>query len=363
MPPDNKLYIFNKIKYIYFMRINIQNSINKNSVIQLTKKIMPLVGLIILLYLILNIGIDNITNTILKIKPLYLIIPLLLNIPIILIANYEWQLLLKKQKIFVSYIKSLKTFLIGTFYGSITPGYIGQLVRIFYLKKETNEPIGKLYTNYFIFTAINTLLCFIFAFLGAILILEKFPQAFPFACFSLIAILLIYTYFIKKERGEKTLHLFIKLLIPKRLRKYPSKFIDTSYKDFPHKKDLVLPFIIGVMNNILVLSQIYILALSFNIELPFLNFILLYSISNLISFIPFSASGLGIREATLVFLLSLYGVPAEIAFVISILIHLTTYMTKGFIGFIISVAEAFSMKKTDLKLEKIKLYLKADKLN
>ena len=129
---------------------------NKKNLTKYIKKFMPLIGVTLLIYLIVDIGTDEIISTFLQISPLYVIIAVMLTLPRVLLRNLGWQLILKKQKIFVSYIKSLKIFLIGYFYGSITPGYIGQLMRIPYLKDETNEPVGKLF--------INTIICFMTAF-------------------------------------------------------------------------------------------------------------------------------------------------------------------------------------------------------
>lgn len=93
------------------------------------------------------------------------------------------------------------------------------------------------------------------------------------------------------------------------------------------------------------------MGLSLNIEVPYLNFILLYPIANVVAFIPITSAGLGKREATLIFLFSFYGVAPEKTLVISLADHLLTDVLTGFYGFIVSAIEARGNKKSKSLLE------------
>lgn len=326
---------------------------DKKNLIKYLKKFMPLIGIIILVYLVVNIGTNEIVSTFLKISPVYIAIAAFLTLPRLLIRNFEWQLILRQQKIHVSSIKSLKIFLIGYFYGSITPGYMGQLMRIPYLKDETNEPVGKLFVNCVVEEAVHTLPLYCMMLIGAFLMINKVPQAFPIALVIFLATIVLYIYFIKKERGEKTFRFLIKFLIPKNVKPYLTKFVDTFYTDFPRIRKLIIPFLISIPEWILIYSQIYILGLSLDIEVPYLAFLMLYPIANVIAFIPITSAGLGTREATLIFLFSFYGVAPEKTLVISLAGHLITDVLTGFYGFIVSLTEARNNKKNRLDLEGI----------
>ena len=321
---------------------------NKKNLTKYIKKFMPLIGVTLLIYLIVDIGTDEIISTFLQISPLYVIIAAMLTLPRVLLRNLGWQLILKKQKIFVSYIKSLKIFLIGYFYGSITPGYIGQLMRIPYLKDETNEPVGKLFINTIIEEAIHTMSLYMMMVIGAFFIVDQIPEAFPIACIVLLAHVAVYAYFIKRERGEKTLHFLIRLLIPKKFKSYFTRFVGAFYDDFPNIKYLILPFIVVIPTWIIIYTQIYILGLSLGIEIPYFVFILFLAIANIVAFIPITSAGLGTREATLIFLFSFYGVSPDRALVLSLAGFLLTDVLTGFYGFVISVAEARRTSKKDL---------------
>ena len=318
---------------------------NKKNISKILKRFMPIIGILLLAYLILSIGTDEIASTFLKISPVYILIAASLTIPRVLIRNYAWQLILRKQKINVSFFKSLKIFLIGYFYGSITPGYIGQFMRIPYLKDETGEPVGKLFVNSIVEEAVHTMSLYIMMIVGAFFIVDKIPEALPIACIVLFITILIYGFFIKKERGEKTFHFLITFLIPKKFKPYFTNFVDTFYNDFPDVKSLVLPFVVVIPTWIIIYSQIYILGLSLDIEVPYLTFLLLYSIANMVAFIPITSAGLGTREATLIFLFSFFGVSPEKALVLSLAGHLLTDVLTGFYGFILSVTESRNNRK------------------
>lgn len=56
------------------------------------------------------------------------------------------------------------------------------------------------------------------------------------------------------------------------------------------------------------------------------------AISNLISFIPISISGLGIRDATLIYLFSLIGLKPELAVSYAFLVFITFFVCGGPMG-------------------------------
>jgi uncharacterized protein (TIRG00374 family) len=314
--------------------------IKKQRIIKYFKKIIPIIGIIILLYLIIDIGVEKIVNTFLNISPLHAFFVILLTFPRVLLRNIQWQLILKKQKIQVSFLKSLKIFLIGYFYGSITPGYLGQIIRIPYMKDATREPLGKLFVNSFIETAVHGLSLYIMMLIGAFVLVNQYPEIFIGACIFVGTSVLIYTFFIKKERGEKAFYLLIKLFTPKKLRIHLTRFVNTFYNDFPRIRDYIIPFLIGIPAWIIIYSQIYIIGISLEIDIPYFLFLVLYPIANIVAFIPISSAGLGTREITLVLLFSLYGISPEKTIVLSLAGHLLTDVLTGFYGLLISVIES-----------------------
>lgn len=304
------------------------------------KRFLPLIGIIIFVYLIYRLGVEDIIDAISQISPFYIVISLVLTIPVVIFRNYAWQLILKEQKIEVSFLTSLKILLIGYFYGTITPGYLGQVMRVPYLKERTGDPYGKLFINVFIETAIRTLSLYVMMVVGALLIIGLFPELFhiTFAWFVISTIILLY--FIKKERGEKLLCFLIQCFIPKRAKSHFNRFVDTFYQDFPKIRKLFFPLFLGGFTWVIIFTQEYLIVLGLGLNIPYFYFLFLFPIANTAGFIPITFAGLGTRELTAIFIFStLFFIAEEKIFVLSILGFLITDISISFIGFLLSLTE------------------------
>ena len=201
----------------------------KIDIFEQAKKFLPLLGLVVLIIIIFNLDVNKIIDAFLLINPVFIILALSLTIPRVLIRNYSWQLIQKEQKIKISYFQSLKVFMIGYFYASWTPGFIGQLMRVPYMKDKTGEPYGKLFVNTFIEITVRQVAIYTMIVGGLLIILDQFSdleitRILPIIIAILIGIeAIVIIYFIKKERGEKFFNLFVKYLIPKKLKDSSSK--------------------------------------------------------------------------------------------------------------------------------------------
>lgn len=323
----------------------------KNNKFTIIKKFLPFIGLILFIYTIYQLDITKIKDAFFSIHPIYIFLILPFAFPRILIRNYTWQLILKEQKIHVSSLNSMKIFLIGYFYGSITPGYLGQLMRIPHLKEYTGQPYGKLFINSTIETIIHTFSLYAMILIGALLVLSDFPELFMIAAAWMIIFLSFLLFFVRKNRGEWFFKFIIRYFIPKKFRWHLNRFSDSFYQDFPRIKSLFLPISIGVFTWIIIFSQKYLLVHALDMPIPYLYFLLLFPLANAAGFIPISFAGLGTREFTAIVLFStLFAVSGEKMFVVSLLGFVVTDLFTGFIGFIVSVHEARKKGTTVRKL-------------
>ena len=304
------------------------------------KKFLPLIGIAIFVYIVYNLDIEKIIVVFLSINPIFIICSLTLTIPRLIIRNTAWQIIQKEQKITINFFQSLKIFLIGYFYGSITPGYIGQIMRVPYMKEKTGAPYGKLFVNSLIETIIHTLSLYGMMLIGALLVIGVLPELLYISIAWVVLLAIFLFYFNKRERGEKLFYILIQYLIPKKLKANLYRFVDTFYTDFPEIKKLLLPLILGIFTWIIIFSQEYIIVLALGIDIPYLYFLLLFPIANVVGFIPITFAGLGTRELTAIFLFStLFGVVEEEVFVFTLLGFVITDIFTGFIGFILSLTE------------------------
>jgi uncharacterized protein (TIRG00374 family) len=310
------------------------------------KLVLPFIGLGILAYLVYSLDPQKIITAFLTIDPIYIVYALLVTIPLLMIRNVEWQIILKEQKITMKYLDSLKIYLIGIFYGSFTPGYSGQLMRIPYLKEKTREPFGKLFINTIIDTFVHSFSIYGMIIIGAFLVVGTIPELLPVTIVWMVGFCLAVLYFSGKERGEKFFRVIIMYLIPKKVKPHLNAFVDTFYSDFPRFKVMIIPYLIGIITWVIVFSQEYLILLGLGLQIPYLTFLALYPIANVAGFIPITFGGLGTREFTAILIFTtLFAVTAEQILVLSLVGFLITDIFLAFLGFLLSLTESRTHSK------------------
>jgi len=321
------------------MRIHV--SIMFNNLLSKVKLFLPFIGLIILGYIIYTLDIQKIISAFLSIDPLFVVYSLLITIPLLLLRNEIWQIVLKEQKVKVGFFCSLKIYLIGVFYGSITPGYYGQLMRVPYLKEKTNEPYGKLFINTIVETFIHSFSLYGMMIIGAVLVIGTLPELLPLTVAWTLFFIFLAFYFTKKNRGDKFFRILVTYLIPKKLKSHMNAFVDTFYSDFPRFKEMIIPYFLGIITWIMVFSQEYLILMGLGLEIPYFAFLVLFPIANVAGFIPITFAGLGTRELTAILIFTtLFPVAEEQILVLSLVGFIVTDLFLGFLGFLLSLTES-----------------------
>ena len=322
----------------------------KDTLFKYLKKILPFIGLIFFIfYITFTFDFVDIKEAFLRISPIFICMSLVLTIPGVIIRNYAWQIVLKEQGIQISFLQSLKVFLIGYFYGSFTPGFYGQLMRIPYLKEKTGQPYGKLFVSTFIEITMRGFSVYFMILIGALIFLSSIKEIFYVILVWFIIFSSVIFYFIKKERGEKIFYLLVKYFIPKRFKFSLNSFIRTFYNDFPRIRLLILPVLLSVITWVLIFTQYYIFVIALGLQIPYIAFLFLFPIANVAGFIPITIAGVGIREITAITIFTtIYNVTKEEILVVSLLGFLIIDIVTGFVGFLLSLTETVD-KKSFLK--------------
>lgn len=94
-------------------------------------------------------------------------------------------------------------------------------------------------------------------------------------------------------------------------------------------------FIISIIGCFLLYLQLYLLILSFSVEIIFIYVLAVAPIMNLASLFPFTFNGLGSGEAVVVYLFSLVNVPPTMSILISLFSQVLNAVIPGLFGFLI----------------------------
>lgn len=247
----------------------------------------------------------------------------LVFIPILYwIRVLKWNALLRSVGIEYNSSTVFRVLLIGMFYGLITPGKSGEVIRAYYLDAEKSKTIPTIIWDKLIDIFILILLSvFSIFFLFYDTILYYIAILLIAIFISIIAILF----------NKKLIYYFFNLININ--EKSSKQFIETIHI-IKNDKVLLLKLIIlsiGYYSLNLIISLILLVALKSDAN-PYAIFIL--PIIVLIGNIPLTISGLGLREYIAVICFGILGESAVIGFSFSIILFLFTTLIPGLIGYI-----------------------------
>lgn len=303
-------------------------------------KILPLIGVLIFIYLIYRIGLNEIINAFSFTKPIFFFASFILIILVVLIQAYKWNNILKLQNYQIPFLTILKIQAISIFYGFITPAKAGALIRINYLKQITKDSLVKCSSSTIIERIMDTGIVLFLAFLGLIFFMGTVTNQIYTFSIIFIAFLIISGIFLKKKHTKNLLKFFHKFFLPRKYKEKAKHYFHEFYSNFPRRRDLIWPTFLTFISWILCYTISYFIALSLGIDLPYHYVLLLFPISTIAGMLPISPSGLGVREATLIGLLASYGILAEQVIALSLLSIVVSGIFPALAGFI------FSLKKS-----------------
>ncbi len=313
------------------------------------RKFLPLIGILLFVSILVNIDLNVIIGLFARIRLEYVFLSLSLLIPAILLRAVKWKIIIKSYETKFSLMSAAKAWLIGFFLGIITPGRIGDLSRAYYLRREGNINMGSSLTTVIADRIVDIGMLFFLASVGLVMIATVFSKAWEilfYIIFLFIIFLLGLSAFSKKSFTRFVLKPLSKRVTP---AKYQAD-LSRVFHDFYHGIDLISKYNIAItvfvafVAWIVVILQYYLFSLALNIELPFLFFFAIVPAVALLDALPVSFSGIGTREAALVFFFSLNGASAETAVSLSLLIFIMIYLVNGFVGMLLWIRDPIKIK-------------------
>jgi len=314
------------------------------------KKLLPIIGLILLIYVLWKFNIEKIVGVFTTIDPLYAIL-CFLSMPFwLIIINIEWQLILKQQHIHVSFPYTIKNSFIGYFYGFSTPGGFGNYLRALYLKQESNAPLPKCISNIVTFNTIDLIMLFIFGSIGGLFLLGQYPYLILLDFLLLFSIIGIFIFFLRQKKSKQLFERLLKTQIFQAIQGFTDDPLGTFYEDLPRLKNLRIPFLISFISWFVFFTQLYFIAQLFDIRLPYLTMFFMCAIAATIAAIPVSLYGVGTRDAALIALLSMYNVPPANCISFTLFWFTIFWVTPSIIGAFVTLIEHKKLPKTNLKV-------------
>ncbi|MGD9107978.1 MAG: lysylphosphatidylglycerol synthase transmembrane domain-containing protein [Gammaproteobacteria bacterium] len=304
------------------------------------RHILLLIGIIIFAIILAKIDWHSMIAHISKADYTLIAMAFLLNIPAILIKAIRLRSLMRIQGLDIEIKKIFLICFSSLFFGVITPGRLGELTKILYLKKEGVTSLSFGLSSVIVDRCFDMVFLLLFGFIGCVFMFS-FAVKWDTVLVALILIAIAAYFFIRVVNFHENFSkkLLIKL-VPRKLHYNLSVLLD----GFVQLKTLKLwrAAFLTVISYAIFFVQCYIIALAIGIKITFLLLIPIMAIANLVSFLPISISGLGTRDAALLFLLTHYHNSPEAIITYSFGVLFVFYVGSIFFGVISWVILHFS---------------------
>ncbi|MEW6008500.1 MAG: lysylphosphatidylglycerol synthase transmembrane domain-containing protein [Candidatus Omnitrophota bacterium] len=269
--------------------------------------LLKIIGIIILVFILKDVDIRLVALNIKDCNLFLLIAAVILETSCIIPKAIKWQVILKALKIKASFFDSLRAYWSGLFFGAITPGKVGDISRVYFLSKHNPFIVRSIFSVVLdrlsdIVVLLLIGLAVSFFYLNEIKFLN-FAILLTLAGLCLSATLM----FLKRDFFYS---LFMKLLykfIPKErlwLKVNPNYEILKDIKPINY----ILVFMYLLLAWAIYFLAYWVLSKALFIEMPFLYLVGTVTVATIVSLIPISISGLGTRDAAVVFMLSKIGI-------------------------------------------------------
>jgi uncharacterized protein (TIRG00374 family) len=261
------------------------------------------------------------------------------------IAAYRWKMLLNTQNVRLSIATLSAIVLIGSFFNNFLPTSIGgDVFRTYDVSKKAEIPLGTSASIILIERFAGVVSAAVFAvialFLGFTTIGNQ-SIIIPVTIFFIICVII--TIIIIKPSLFGIDKLFRKFNFLQKMREKLSSVFNTleSFKDY--KMVLLKVLIYSFLLQFAVILNYYLASLAVGIDLGITAFLFMVPVISIITMIPISIGGIGLRENAIVIIMAGLGVMEEKAAVCSLLI-LVMLLIVGIIGGIVYILRPYFEK-------------------
>ena len=252
-----------------------------------------IVSLILIFLLLYKIKLQRIYETLLSMNFLYIPVVVFITLITIFLGSINIYILIKGLNSSIKFKQVFHNYNISWGLTLFAPSKTGELSLIYLLKKEGIN-VGTSSAIFFLDKVITLFVIIIIAVI-ALLFLSPLDSLYVLLS-SLIIIALLFITLLSKN--------LLKKIAPKRFRNTIDKFY-SSFKEIRTRKDLIaLNAFITFLRSLLSFISIYILFIAFDIKINLVYIIIFNSLLTLASLIPFTLSGLGVREVSAIYLFS-----------------------------------------------------------
>src|SRR3989344_3783842 len=295
-----------------------------------------IIGFLIFFYIVFyKIDVSKVLETLSKTNPYLVGLVILLVFSMSLVQPARWNYLKKVQNINYRLKDSFLIYNAGFFFSAITPGHLGDLIKIFYLKKDGHS-VGKSLVSVLLDRASDILFLLLVGYVSMYFFAQFFLKYIITITIVGLSVLLFIFIFQRKKFLKIAFQKIILSIIPVKYQKswhlnYHDFVISIAIYKF---KNYFILSLVTIFNWFIYYLSVFLLAKSIGLDnIPFIFLAMSITLATLATLIPISIFGLGTRDASLLFFFSFFGVSPEQTISFSTLYLLMLLITAS-IGFI-----------------------------
>lgn len=299
----------------------------KKSTRSLLVKIFGSVLILALLFYLIDIDLNTILDTFKALKQKYFLFSLFGVVIVLLIKSFRWHKIILNEGYYYSPRKSFGAYMSSYTIGVITPGRLGEIARLYYLRESCE--IGFLPSfRTIIIDRIFDLGVLVMLGIAGLLYYSKWV-IFDNAYIAVGSGILLF--FI----GIYVVYFLLKHVLKKENFKNNKLFL-FIYECICQSVDKRAPklWFITVLAYLAYYAAIWLIFISLGIKMRIVDIAIVLSVVGLVTILPISWAGFGTREVSLVYLLSFYNISTEVALSFSLLQFTAFFFWGGVVGLI-----------------------------
>lgn len=307
---------------------------HRDSIKRFLPWIMPLFGLAIFVVVVQRAGPARIAAVLAQADPVRLAMAPLFLAAIALARGLRWQYVANAVGIPYGLWRATQIWLIGFFASAVTPAKAGDALRAVYLRNDTGRPLGECFLTVFVDRLWDLGFVLVAGVVSALLFSQRFIAIPSVSLFIAGAIFIAAAAALMMHRGvmRALLKPAFMLLTPQRHRGSMSTGFHTFYdalRQFNSSKRRAFTMSMLTLTGwALIFTLAVHIARTLSIPVDWKYMVLIMPIVTLVELIPFTVSGLGTRDATVIYFFSVVGLDSAQAVGFSIAyVLIATYLT------------------------------------
>ncbi len=268
------------------------------------------ISAVLLLYLLSRTDLGAIWTTVRSADPVWLMVAFALHVPGYLISAVRWRLLLLTQRIRIPLRLLLNSYLVGTFFNQLLPTTVGgDVVRVYDTTKYSQAPEASLLAVV-VERLTGILALAVFALLGLFVSVQRVAGV---RLTGLVVVMLGLTFlplwFVWSPRLREPVLRGLRRLAGRRIDALVGRVEQALALFGGATGSLLLVLALAFLLQITVVVHFYLIARALDLALPLSFFFLIVPVATVVTMLPVSINGIGVREGVYALFFSEFGIP------------------------------------------------------